>query len=174
MEQTSTLETIIHGRWWQLIKSGFYFTSLSLLPAPLHPPSPLIPRIPRKLSELLPFWRLLQDGADGRWRPCPRRFSHLHVPPTQRLPHVSYQHWHCRWGQFTSSQVGMHDVRFFADILYADILRHIWPIINTYTVYVYFFPTPKCRDHQVSSVVELSHNIIMQTLTVLACQQIPA
>ncbi len=44
--------------------------------------------------------------------------------------------------------VGMHNIGFFADIRYADVLQLIWPIIDTDTnMYVYFFPTPNCRDH---------------------------
>ncbi len=36
---------------------------------------------------------------------------------------------------------------------------------------VYFFPTPNCGDHQVTSVVEFTYRIIMHTLNVLAhCQ----
>ncbi len=67
----------------------------------------------------------------------------------------------------------MHDFGFFADIQYADNLQLIWPIIDT-DIYVYFLPTPNCRDHQVSSVVEFTYGIIMHTLTVLACRQMQA
>ncbi len=66
------------------------------------------------------------------------------------------------------------DIGFFADIQNADILQLIWPIIDTDTDICIFFPTPKCRDHQVSSVVEFTYSIIMQTLTVMACQQMQA
>ncbi len=46
-------------------------------------------------------------------------------------------------------KVGMHDIGIFANIQYANILQLIWPIIDTDTnVYVYFFPTPICRDHR--------------------------
>ncbi len=56
--------------------------------------------------------------------------------------------------------LGMHGIGFFADSQYADILQLIWPVINTNTyIYVYFSPTPNCRDHQVSSVVNL-HTVI--------------
>ncbi len=34
--------------------------------------------------------------------------------------------------------------------------------------YEYFLPTPNCRDHQVSSVVEFTYSIIMRTFTMLA------
>ncbi len=39
---------------------------------------------------------------------------------------------------------------------------------------IYFFPTPNSRDHQVSSVVEFIHSIIMHSLTMLALQQMQA
>ncbi len=69
----------------------------------------------------------------------------------------------------------MHDIVFFADIQYADIFQLIWLIINTHTkINVYFFPTPYCRDHQVSSVVEFTHSIIVQTPTMLAQWQMQA
>lgn len=58
--------------------------------------SPTFLRIPRQLPELLPFRRLLQDGADSRWRPRPGGFSHLHFPSAQWLPHVDEQHRLCR------------------------------------------------------------------------------
>ncbi len=49
----------------------------------------------------------------------------------------------------------------FRDERYADILQLIWPIINTFTnIYVYFFPTPIHKDHQVSSVVNL-HTVLL-------------
>ncbi len=66
----------------------------------------------------------------------------------------------------------MHDtiLLFFADIQYADILQLIWLIIDT-DIYVYLFPTPNCRDHQVSSVVKFTYSIIMHTLTMLTHQQ---
>ncbi len=54
---------------------------------------------------------------------------------------------------------------------YAYILQLIWPIIDTDTDICIFFSTPNCRDHQVSSVVELTYSIIVHTLTVLACRQ---
>ncbi len=67
---------------------------------------------------------------------------------------------------------GMRDIGFFASVKYADILQLIWQIIDTDThIYVYFFSTPNCRDHQVSSVVEFTCSIIMQTLTMSACRQ---
>ncbi len=68
-----------------------------------------------------------------------------------------------------SYTVGMHDVRFYADIRYVNNLQLIWPIINIDTgIDVYFFPTPNCRDHQVSSMVEFTWSIIMHTYIVLA------
>ncbi len=67
----------------------------------------------------------------------------------------------------------MHNIGFFADIRYADILHLIWPIIDT-DIYVYFFPTLSCRDHQVSAVVEFTYSIIMQTITLLAGRQMQA
>ncbi len=63
----------------------------------------------------------------------------------------------------------MHDIWLFADIWYDGIFQLIWPIINT-DMYI-FFPTPNPKDHQVSSIVEFTHSIIMHTLTVLAHQQ---
>ncbi len=49
----------------------------------------------------------------------------------------------------------MHDIGFFADIQYANILQLIWPVIDTNNdTYVKFSLTPNCRDHQVPSVVE--------------------
>ncbi len=66
-------------------------------------------------------------------------------------------------------RVGMHDIGFFADIQYADILQLIWLIIDTYIMYMYIFSPPNCRDHQVSSVVELTYGIIIvHILNVLA------
>ncbi len=65
----------------------------------------------------------------------------------------------------------MHDIGFFADIQYADILQLNWQIIDTDTDrYVYFFPTCNCRD-QVSSLVVFTYSIIMHTLTEFACWQ---
>ncbi len=59
----------------------------------------------------------------------------------------------------------MHNIGFFADIQYADILQLIRPITDTIIdTYVYFFFVPNCRDHQVSTVVEFTHSIIMHTL----------
>ncbi len=66
--------------------------------------------------------------------------------------------------------LGMHNIRLFADIRHADTLQLIWPINDT-NIYVYFFLTPNCRDLQVSSVVEFTYSIIMQTLTVMARRQ---
>ncbi len=62
---------------------------------------------------------------------------------------------------FGPYQLGMHDIGFFAHIRYADILQLIWPIINI-DIYVYFFPTPNCRDRHISSEVNLQ--------TVLLCR----
>ncbi len=90
-----------------------------------------------------------------------------------------FQTIHLRDGEFTlllleqGLWVEMHDVGFFVIIQYADILQLIWPIINT-DIYVYVFPTPKCRDDQTSSVVEFTYSIIMQTLTMLAHRQMQA
>ncbi len=76
---------------------------------------------------------------------------------------------------FQQVRIGMHDIGFFAYIWYADILQLIWPIINTDTdIYVCFFPTPNCRDHKFFSVVEFTYSIFMQTLTMLAHQQMQA
>ncbi len=64
---------------------------------------------------------------------------------------------------------------FFANNQYADILQLTWLIIDTDTnICVCFLPTPKCRDLQVSSVVEITYSIIMLTLTILAQQQMQA
>ncbi len=69
----------------------------------------------------------------------------------------------------------MHDIGFFADFQYANILQLIWLISDTDTnVYVYFFSTSNCRDHQVSSVVELTYSPTMHTLTVLAHRRMQA
>ncbi len=71
----------------------------------------------------------------------------------------------------------MHDNDFFADIQYSNILQFIWLIIDTDTILIHmyiFFPTPICREHQVSSFVEFKYSIIMHTLTMLACQQMQA
>ncbi len=51
----------------------------------------------------------------------------------------------------------MHDTGFFADIRYVDILQLNWPMMDT-DRYVYFFPTPNCRDPQVSSVVKFTYS----------------
>ncbi len=76
------------------------------------------------------------------------------------------------WQKLTlKSYIHCRDAQYwiFADIQYANILQFIWPIIDTDTdIYVYFFPTPNCRDHQVSSVVELTYSIIMHTLNMWA------
>ncbi len=58
------------------------------------------------------------------------------------------------------------------DFFHVNILQLIWPIIDTDT-YVYFFPTPNCRD-QVSFVVEFTYSSIMHALTVLPHQQMQA
>ncbi len=56
---------------------------------------------------------------------------------------------------------------FFCQYPVCQYLKLIWPIIDTDTnIYVYFFPTPNCRDHQVSSVVEFTYSIIMHSLIV--------
>lgn len=89
----------------------FFFSPCS--PTSLHS----LPRIPRHLSELLPFWRLLQDGPDDCQRcPHPWRFSHLHLPSAKWLPHVNEQHWQCRWGWFTSS-LGSEKIDWFHQML---------------------------------------------------------
>ncbi len=72
-------------------------------------------------------------------------------------------------------KLGMHDIGYFADIRYADILQLIWPTIDTDTdIYVYFFPTPNHRDHRVSFEVEFTYSIIIHSLTVLARWQMQA
>ncbi len=58
----------------------------------------------------------------------------------------------CLW---STTVQGMHDMGFFANIQYADILQLIWPIINT-DIFVYF----NCRDAQVSSTVNL-HTVLL-------------
>ncbi len=70
----------------------------------------------------------------------------------------------------------MHDIGLLFDIPYADILQLIWPIIDTGTdIYIYMLSlTHNCRDHHVSSVVEFTYSIIIQTLTVLPRQQMQA
>ncbi len=70
---------------------------------------------------------------------------------------------------------GMHNVGFFADILYADILQLIWPLINAhrYGIYVYMFSLHLIAEI-ISSVVEFTYSIIMQTLTFVACWQMQA
>ncbi len=56
----------------------------------------------------------------------------------------------------------MHNIGFFEDMRYVHILQLIWLIIHTDTdTYVHFFSISNCRDHQVSSVVNLQ--------TVLLC-----
>ncbi len=54
----------------------------------------------------------------------------------------------------------MHDIGIFAEIQYANILGLIWSIIAT-DIHVYFFPTPNCREHQVSFVVEFKYSVVM-------------
>ncbi len=69
----------------------------------------------------------------------------------------------------------MHGIGFFADIRYANILQLIWPISDADTnICMHIFSPPNCRDHQVSSVVEFTYSVIMQTLITLAHQQIQA
>ncbi len=59
----------------------------------------------------------------------------------------------------------MHDIAYFVKIRYANILQLIWLIIDTNNdLCACFFPTPHCRDHQVSSAMEFTYSIIMQLL----------
>ncbi len=62
----------------------------------------------------------------------------------------------------------------FADIQYADMLQLV--ANNQYWywyIYILFLILHR-KDHQVSSVVELKHSIIIHALTVLAHQQMQA
>lgn len=143
----------IRWPWKQLpivsggIKSGFYFSLLSLLPALQHPPS--FPRIPRQLSELLPFRRLLQDGADSQWCPHPWRFSCLYFPSAQWLPHVDGQHWLCRWECFTYSQS--------AQIMIKTSLNDFMKILNklhfSFLIQASAWPR-SCKEMQVASSLQ--------------------
>ncbi len=50
-----------------------------------------------------------------------------------------------------------------------------WPTTDTDTdIYVYFFLTTNCSDHQLSFIVEFTYSIIMDNLTVSACWQMQA
>ncbi len=57
--------------------------------------------------------------------------------------------------QVKKFELEMHNIGFFPDIQYADILQLIWWIIDRDTsTCIYILPTPNCRAHQVSPVVE--------------------
>ncbi len=65
--------------------------------------------------------------------------------------------------------LGMHDIRFFANIPHADILKLIWPKFD-----IDIFAASNCRDRQVSSVVEYTKSVLMGTLILLAQWQMQA